>query len=367
MSTRTRGSGGLYLRGNVYWIKYRKAGRVFFESSKSETKAVAKLLLEKRLAEVRTNQFVQPSDRRLTLRELFDGLTAEYRRRGRKTLAWAEARWINRLAPFFGEVRAVEVTTDLLNRYVDKQQADSLGNATINRDLAALKRAFSLAFHCSPRKIQEMPTFPDRLTEPLPRKGFVDEKGYTELCKHAGSLWLRSLLALAYSFGLRKEEMLGMKVEQLDLASRMIRLQETKNGEPRKIRMTGEVTTLIQQCCIGKQSADYVFTRDNGKAVKSFRGEWEKLVTAAGMPNLILHDFRRSAVRNMVRRNVPQSVAMAISGHKTASVFGRYNITSERDIAAAADLIEAGRVEENETARNHERLQLGDTRTTYTA
>jgi integrase len=364
---RTRGSGGLYLRGNVWWIKYRGAGKVFCESSGRPTKNVAKLLLERRLAEVRTNQFVSPSSRRLTLSELYNGLIAEYKRRGKKTTAWVEARWKHRLEPFFGSVRASEVSTDLLNRYIDKQQADGLGDATINRDMAAIKRAFSLAYHCSPRKVQEMPCFPDRLTEPLPRKGFVDEAGYSALCKNAGHLWLRSLLALAYSFGLRKEEMLGMKVEQIDLPSRLIRLQETKNGEPRKIKMTGEVYTLIQQCIVGKAPADCVFTRASGKPVKSFRGEWDKLVIAAGLPELILHDLRRSAVRNMVRRSIPQQVAMAISGHKTPSVFARYNITSERDITAAADMIEAGRIEENEIARNAERLQLGDNRTTYTA
>ena len=106
--------------------------------------------------------------------------------------------------------------------------------------------------------------------------------------------------------------------------------------------MTEDCKRLVTELRRGKQPQDYLFTRANGEAVRDFRGAWGTLIEAAKLPGLIFHDLRRSAVRNMIRRGVPQKTARQISGHKTDSVFSRYNIVSEADIAEAARKIEEG-------------------------
>jgi integrase len=101
----------------------------------------------------------------------------------------------------------------------------------------------------------------------------------------------------------------------------------------------GQLVTELRK---GKQPEDYLFTRDDGEPVRDFRDAWNALTKAAGLPGLLFHDLRRSAVRNMIRRGAPQKTAREISGHKTDTVFSRYNITSEADIADAARKIEVG-------------------------
>lgn len=184
---------------------------------------------------------------------------------------------------------------------------------------------------------------PEAAEEAPPRKGFVEQPQYDKLAANAGALWLRTLLATAYAFGFRRSELLGMKVAQVNLLDNSITLYrgETKSGEPRLVKMTQDVAVLLQACIQGKGPEARVFTR-KGEAIVDIRDAWEAVCAKAGLPGLLLHDLRRSAVRNMVRRGIPERVAMAISGHKTRSVFDRYNIVSEDDLTEAARKIEAG-------------------------
>jgi integrase len=351
---RPRGSGSIFVMSgpfeqrsqhDVLWIRYCQNGKVFRESTGSTKIRDAEKLLKSRLADVEKNTFFQPADRRLLVDDLYADLVAEYQNNGMASLEGCQQRWEykgnpGRLKDFFGGVRAVSVDKTMLNRYVAECREQGLSNGTINRDLAALRRAMYLAVEAE--TLAKVPKFP-HLKESEARSGFVEETQYRKLAEHAKELWLRALLATAYTFGFRKGELLNLQVRQVDLANRTIRLNagETKSGDGRVIVMTQDVLTLLQACCAGKDADSFVFTRHN-KRVRDFRETWNQLCISAGCTGLLFHDLRRSAVRNMVRRGVIQKVAMDISGHKTISVFQRYNIVSEDDLADAARKIEAG-------------------------
>lgn len=363
------GEGRVWRRGRYYWIQYYNAnGQQVRESTKSEAEKVAKKMLSRRLGQINAGINPRPQADRTSTDELAESYFTRYRvdynldqplngsdpdpiyirDKADRRLGWLKQKWEKHLKPAFGGIRASRVSTDDLLRYVEKRQREDANNATINRELALLKRMFNLGTACTPKKVTEVPVFPERLQEGQPRKGFVEDAQYQTLCDKCGEPWLRALLAVAYSYGFRKAEILSMRVRQVNLSERTIHLHAltTKNKQPRMVVMTDEVYSQMEKCVAGKGPLDFVFTWKDGKPVKDFRVAWSKLTKAAELPGLLLHDFRRSAVRNMVRRGISETVAMKISGHATREIFQRYNIVSQDDIAEAARLIERGRAPE---------------------
>jgi len=364
---RPRGTGRLYLQNHSpkWMVQYYRNGTIHRESSGTADRRKAEKFLQKRLAEVSTGNFIGPRIERITVAELIDDLFRKYGTgeiEGKKSLAWSERRWNKHLKPFFGDVRAVQVGTDMLSRYVEERQKAGASNASINRELALLRRAFQIGFEANPRKVAQVPPIP-RLEENNVRKGFLTDEQYDRLAKEcaAEGLWLRAMLAVAYNFGWRKGE-LRLRVEQVNLLERTIRLEvgTTKNGEGRIVNMTDEVYELLKFCVQGKQPQDFVFTRADGKPVKDFRGAWRNACERAEVPNLLVHDLRRSAARNLRREGESSDVIMLVGGWKTPSVFARYNIIDENDLKRAAERLnekrrrrieaEAKRLEESRRA-----------------
>ena len=338
---RPRGTGSLFRKpGSRIWhMKYYRGGVPVRESSGETNKIKAGDKLKDKVSPT-LQALTGPRIGKVKISELAEDLFRDYRVNKRRSLAWTERRWKLHLAPVFGQMKARDLSIEDLNRYVDDRTKAEAENATINRELAVLKRAFNLGRKNS--KVYYVPAFPSRLEESDARSGFVEDEQYQKLCDYCqGELWLRTALALGYTFGFRKSELLNLRVRQVNLLNRTIVLAPgtTKNKQARTVKLTSETYELLKASLIGKTDDDFVLARGNTAVL---RAAWSALCIRAGLPKLLFHDLRRSAVRNMIRRGVQEKVAMKISGHKTRDVFDRYNITNENDLADAAQLIESG-------------------------
>ena len=323
----------------VWWAKYYVDGRPFRRSTRTEkiTKARAKLKTwegDPRAA--------LPHVDRVRFEDLTEDYLNDYRTNGKRTLNKAEDQ-AKRLRGWFGRRRAVNITTANVREYIAKRQAEGAANASINRELAALKRMFNLALQAE--KLTRRPYIP-MLEENNVRTGFFSEADYLALREALPSV-LRPPVDFAYTYGWRKEEVFGLTWDRVDLAGGTVRLDPgtTKNAEGRTVVLTeGVRDTLTALRAQRPKDAPWVFHR-NGKPIRDFRKTWQTACTAAGLGRVrddgkwegrLFHDLRRTAVRNMVRASIPERVAMMISGHRTRSIFDRYDIVSEGDLREAA-------------------------------
>jgi integrase len=343
---RLRGEGSIYRRprSQFLWIKYHFAGKEFRESSRTTDPAKAARFLRQRLAQIERGESFGSRVDRVRINDLAEDFLRDYRINGHKSLADVEARWRLHLQPFFGLVRAIHLGSALLAQYIDQRQQDGASNAIINREMACLRRMYRLGYVASPPRVLRIPHI-RQLREDTVRQGFITAEQHSNLVDHCPELWLRALLETAYNYGWRVSELLDLRARQVDLVARTIRLEPgtTKNREGREVTIeSGELLDLLRQCLEGKRQDDYVFTRGN-KPIRDFRKSWENLCTATGVPDLLFHDLRRTAARNLRAAGIPEEIIMRIAGWKTSAVFRRYAIVSQADVREALQKLEKHR------------------------
>jgi integrase len=124
-----------------------------------------------------------------------------------------------------------------------------------------------------------------------------------------------------------------MQWHWLDLDSWTVRLPggDSKNKKPRTLPLEGVLRDIIKRRIKARDIAcPYVFHR-KGKQIKSFRKAFKAAAKAAGLVDLFPHDMRRSAIRNFRKAGLSESDGMRLSGHRTRSVYDRYDIIDEAD------------------------------------
>jgi integrase len=328
----------------IWWIAYgcrRTCGRPecsgrHEESSHSDNRRVAEKLLRKRLGEIGLGKLSTPEVERTSFEDLATMIETDYaanRRKSTRRLGIS----LNHLRVHFGASRALAIGTDRINEYTAERLQAKAAPATIGMELACLRRMFTLAMQAG--KVAQCPYVP-RLHVSNTRQGFFEEPEFRAILAQLPE-YLRPPMTFCYLTGWRKSEVLSLKWANVSFPAQEIRLEPgtTKNDDARSFPFSvyPPLADLIYaQRARTPQSVEFVFHHD-GKPILDYRSAWRTACAAAKLPGKLVHDFRRTAVRNLERAGVPRSVAMKLTGHKSEAVYRRYAIVSPRDLVAGVE------------------------------
>lgn len=363
MSKELWGSGCIYRRGRVWWFCYSVRGTKYRRSAHTQKRSEAVNLLKKYVGESAGGKVViAPIAERVTLAEMLQALADNYKvKNRRKQTIVAASRYL--LSHFGKKARAVDLTSDAISHYVAARRAMLINratgkeiivdgkavaerilqppsNGTINYELAILRRAFNLMVRAK-KLSKDHPPAIEMLEEAKPRKGFLRPADFERL-HDALPDYLRDPIRFLYLSGWRKMEMVTLEWSDVELerdehdnivsGMATLRPEQSKNHDGRELPLPGELLEIIERADVARKSLSCasVFQHD-GAPLGSFRKTWTRACKAAGFGWLLVHDLRRSAVRNLVDSGLPDDVAMVITGHKTHSVFERYKIRDTKD------------------------------------
>ncbi len=353
-----RRTGSVYRRGRIWWIKYYdRTGRARRESSHSDEKAKAEDLLSLRRGDVASGKRLIGADlERTTFEHLAQMIRDDYQLEKRRSTERLEIA-LKRLGRHLAGWKARDIDFASMQSYRLAREKMGAAPATVRWELGALRRAFNLAARSGRAELPQFPT----LHVANAREGFFEPQEWQAIRAHLRPEF-QDFGDFAYLTGWRTMEVLGLRWRQIDFNSQTIRLEPgtTKTGAGRMFPFGDyrELRELIERRKMLRDQVQKAWDRlvpwifffqansqfhragdplhhehkGHRRACDAIRMEWREATIVAKLPDRIPHDFRRTAARNMERAGVPRSVAMALGGWKSESMYRRYAIASESDL-----------------------------------
>lgn len=255
-------------------------------------------------------------------------LLRDYELHERRSAARAEAAFRHLIEHMktLRPARAYEATM----RYVIARRAERAAPATIRYEVSVLGRALTIAARMGRIAARPMLARPAVRNA---RRNFISAEGLLRLLAALPEP-IRDATLFAFVTGWRRSEVFGLRWAKVDLVDGVVYLdpKASKNGEGRSwpYRPHGKLRRMLERRALHARS-EWVFCWDHGGRIVTFDRTWKRACREAGLGHTVFHDLKRSAVRNMERARVPRTVAMALIGHKTESIYRRYGITDQED------------------------------------
>jgi integrase len=324
----------------VYRVKVRRKGSPPLTATFSKLSEAKKWAQVNEGAVLEGRHFKTAETKRHTLADLIDRYVENVLPHKSRSSIYMQTLQLNWWKKQLGHYVLADITPALIAEYRDKLAYGNetpRANSTVNRYLAALSHAFTVA-------VREWGWLDDSLMikvrkpkEPRGRIRFLSDEerqGLLQTCKVSRNPYLYTVVVLALSTGARKGELLHLTWADVDLKRGMLTFRKTKNGETRAVPLTGyALDGLAQHAKIRRRDISLVFPNNTGTRPLGIRDAFEGAVKRAGITNFHFHDLRHSAASYLAMNGASLMEIAEVLGHKTLSMVKRYAHLSEAHTA----------------------------------
>lgn len=333
----------------TWWIRYTcrhlcpegaACPGVHRENSNTESERDAKRMLADKKSAVNQGKPVTASIEKTTWEQLAEVIRTNYVTNNRKSLRRLNGS-LAHLTKYFRGRKATTITTAAIASYTESRQKAGAAPATIRNEQAVLKRSLHLGVKAGMvGRVPDIEMIPNRALKV--RQGFFTQPEIDAVIA-ALPQDVADVVTFLSLVGWRVNEALSLKWEYVSFEHAEIRLspEHSKNGKPRVLPFSlfPRLSALLYERA-AKKNGPMVFHRA-GKPIVNFRVSWRRATKEAGCVGRLVHDLRRTVARNLIASGCSEQVAMMVTGHETNSIFKRYAIVSNDDLAQATRRLSA--------------------------
>lgn len=340
------GDGSLRQRGSSWEARVMLEGRTYSKTLRAKDRTTARKLMRSWIVELEKT-LPDPAADHATVGDLLTIWLHDRRRKGAKSLPQMESR-VGRLQQQpIAKVRATRLTrADVAELGEDLRQGEAgakpLSPASSNRFLETVRSALNHAQKMDPPIPVRIPHF-EMQAEDNVRQGFLRIEDYQRVLESIAEPWLRLLFSIGFHVGARAGAILATRWDQVDWDTLVIRppASQSANKIVGMWPIYGDLERLLRVAHFQHEAetpdVPWIIHRD-GRQLHNhddYRFPWAHAAQLAGLPDLHIHDLRRTAARNMLAAGVPETEVCKVIGWKGPEMLRRYAIQDELAAARA--------------------------------
>jgi len=337
----------MFKRSGVWWTCIRHNGRKIQKSLETSDRKLAKAIEAKVRTEiVEGSYFEKLVGRSKTFKDLMDRFMKEHAPKVSSKTQTSYTTSLKHLNPFFGKLNLLSISPKMISQYKVLRKGEGAKPASVNRELAVLSKAFNLA-------VKEWEWLPHKPFSEISyekennkRDNWLAEDEEQRLLENCPQ-WLREIVVFNLNTGLRQDELLSLEWSRVNLISKTILIDKSKNGQPRTIPLNQTALDLLNKKSGEKVQSikGLVFSSEVGFKIipSTLRRALYRSLNQAKIENFVFHDLRHTFATRMAQRGIDIYKIAKLLGHKDIRMTQGYahhcpeSLRNGVDILAASD------------------------------